>query len=74
MTEDEMMQENGNDVTWESIKRPFKYIEIVDFGGENVFRRCTLCGKFFLYDDMDEEYPDCCKSCVEATSDLEGEV
>ena len=68
------MQEDANNATWETIKRPFKYIEIVDFGGEKIFHRCTMCGGFYLIDDMDEEYPDCCKSCVEATSDLEGEL
>ena len=35
---------------------------------------CALCGEVWHIDDMDEEYPDCCKSCVEATSDLEGEL
>ena len=41
---------------------------------EPQYKKCSLCGLPWHIDDMDEEYPDCCKSCVEATSDLEGEL
>ena len=33
------------------------------------FQYCSLCGDWFHVDDMNEEYPDCCKSCIKDTED-----
>ena len=49
-----MMQKRG---------MPFDLLEAL----EKTMIECSLCGKLWHIDDMDEEYPDCCKSCVENT-------
>ena len=62
--EDDMMQE-----ILEGFKEKLNKLDIKHFG------YCSLCGEWFHADDMDEEYPDRCKSCIEATSDgAEGET
>ena len=58
MTEDVMMQEY-----WDG------FMHHGYFFNEN--KTCALCGELWHIDDMDEEYPDCCKSCVEDTSQEE---
>ena len=64
--EDDMSLKEWADLHGESDMPRYRGLKLREYLETQNFI-CELCGDVFHVDDMDEEYPDCCKECIKET-------